>query len=408
MIDFATLQGQMQPWYYQNAKAHNNEVVVDAVTKEAASAKQQGIQYSFDAEYKKAAQKLGLFDPTGDIHLVSDIELSTRDRSTFEKMTQDAKANGITPLTVAEIAINYYMDAMLVNQGGGELPLDEAYFQRLMGDFGRTGSAVRSMGMEPTTIQHFMNNFNTYTTGQASASNTPPTSQASARCPDFNATIANHAKKLILQRGGEEDDVAAFEKVLQKSSLNNGHENPIKFLNSLSSKEMESVRLAHGLAADIVVDGLDFEGAFNLLRVPENYIDLNHNGLFKVGLGDSRVFPPAAAPVGVKDAWDQAVAGINAAEGLKAIISRAPFFAAELGANIKYGPDGTPIGVYQPDEPGHINLYDQPGFTYKGMVGKLIAGLENQPPPGMTAKNYLLTMDFLKSFQAGLSEKYIA
>ena len=171
---------------------------------------------------------------------------------------------------------------------------------------------------------------------------------------------------------------------------------------------MESVRLAHGSANDINVRSLDFEGAYNLLRTWDNYVDINNDGQYKIGLGNSRVFPPTGAPAGVWDAWNQAVSGINQPEGIKAIISRAPFLAAEMGANIKYDPNGKPIGVYQPDDPEYINIYTQPGFTYQGMLDMIISDLENNKPPGMSEEYYSATRDLFRDFKTGLVENNIA
>lgn len=191
MIDTASLKAQMQPWYYQRAKAYNNELLTAAVNREATNAQRQGTDYDFQAEYKKAAQKFGLFDPTGDIHLAADFTLSNRDRAVFENMDKEAKALGMPQHVVDDVAMFFKMDGLLADHSqGGELTLDKNYFQRLIDDFKRENSPVRSLNLNPASIQYFKDNLSRYSTDRASThADFPATTAALNSFPPSDAPV---------------------------------------------------------------------------------------------------------------------------------------------------------------------------------------------------------------------------
>lgn len=214
-------------------------------------------------------------------------------------------------------------------------------------------------------------------------------------------TISNEAKQLMDRRGISENENSIFKEILSKATKDKGQDSPKSFLNSLSSSELEVVRKVHGIAAGINVNGLDFEGASNLLRQPGDYQDLDQNGLHTVGLGNSRVFPPQNAPPGVQEAWNKASAGIPGPEGFKAIIMRAPFMAMELSANINYDERGTPVGVYSPHDSGYKDIYSQSGFSYLALTEQGMANLEKQKA-NIPGEYYSAINNMLAEFKKGL------
>jgi hypothetical protein len=94
-----------------------------------------------------------------------------------------------------------------------------------------------------------------------------------------------------------------FAALLDKAYANKALDDPQAFLKSLNAGEMEQLRVQHGLADDIQVEGLSREGASNLL-LPNGYsVDLNGDGLIETGRAMGGGFPPRDAPDKLKSAW---------------------------------------------------------------------------------------------------------
>lgn len=102
-----------------------------------------------------------------------------------------------------------------------------------------------------------------------------------------------------------------FVGVLEKARDVGGENNPIEFLESLSPIELRALQKHHGLGDPIYPSKLDFEGAFNLLRLPDEARDINRDGLIGRGIGHSIQFPPPDAPREVIDAWNEATKGLD-------------------------------------------------------------------------------------------------
>jgi hypothetical protein len=122
-----------------------------------------------------------------------------------------------------------------------------------------------------------------------------------------------------------------FVGVLDKAREQGGEDNPIGFLESLSPLELRALQKHHGLGDPIVLGKLDFEGAFNLLQLPDETRDINRDGLVGTGIGHSVRFPPSDAPREVLDAWEQATKGLD--WGAKGIMSFSMWSRAG-GANV--------------------------------------------------------------------------
>ncbi len=103
----------------------------------------------------------------------------------------------------------------------------------------------------------------------------------------------------------------AFVGVLEKARDVGGEDNPIGFLETLSPLELRALQKHHGLGDPIDPSKLDFEGAVNLLRLPDEARDINRDGLIGRGIGHSVQFPPPDAPREVIDAWNEATKGLD-------------------------------------------------------------------------------------------------
>jgi hypothetical protein len=102
-----------------------------------------------------------------------------------------------------------------------------------------------------------------------------------------------------------------FLDVLTQASESAADTNPIGFLQTLTPRELTALQYQHGLADPIRPEDLTFEGAFNLLQMPDQGRDLNRDGLIHHGISGTITFPPANAPQEVLDAWDEATKGMD-------------------------------------------------------------------------------------------------
>lgn len=174
---------------------------------------------------------------------------------------------------------------------------------------------------------------------------------------------------LRLSRRLTELEREIFQAVIQQAEQGKVLDDPKAFLNGLNAREMEVVRKAHGLADPIMTEGLDREGASNLLRAPEAYRDLNDDGFVNVGKGRLWRYPPPNAPQAVHDAWEAATEGMP--EGEK-WLAMAPFMVAGISANIKYDGQGRPVDLYGPDDLEYRNPYAEKSFSYSAQVRTIL------------------------------------
>lgn len=113
-------------------------------------------------------------------------------------------------------------------------------------------------------------------------------------------------------------------------------------------------------------------------------------------------FPPKNAPTGVISAWNTVNSSYNIPDEVKSIVIRGPFFAAEASANIKYSPDGTPIGIYEKGEKGYVDIYSDSEFTYRGLIDKMLKDLDKGS--GTVGNNYYQTT---KNFLNDLDQAFV-
>lgn len=93
-----------------------------------------------------------------------------------------------------------------------------------------------------------------------------------------------------------------FLEIVENAVIQNGHTDPIVFLNNLSQGELETLRVTHSLADPINHDGLSQEGALNLILPSNKRQDIDNDGFVETGKAVGWSFPPPNAPQSVHDA----------------------------------------------------------------------------------------------------------
>lgn len=124
---------------------------------------------------------------------------------------------------------------------------------------------------------------------------------------EFSATDLS----LLSQRQLSTDDISAFKDILTEAK--NSHLPKHQFLLTLEPTDLAILQKANGLAEPIAVNNLTAEGATNLFATPsgEGVVDLNNDGIVKIGEANTLHFPPVNAPQYVKDAWNKATEGLD-------------------------------------------------------------------------------------------------
>lgn len=162
----------------------------------------------------------------------------------------------------------------------------------------------------------------------------------------FRAWMEQYFKKGISDERHEqvEQYAGAFEQILTKAAQDNAEANPLAFVQNLSAGEREVLQHIHCLAKAILPTGLSEEGALNLLRSPGSAKDIDRDGFQMVGAAKTWTFPPPDAPVAVRRAWDETVAGLDDSQVmllqgafLPLTISGNASGSSYLGADADYG-----------------------------------------------------------------------
>jgi hypothetical protein len=212
------------------------------------------------------------------------------------------------------------------------------------------------------------------------AANNSSTSTTSAG-PDVVVTFSEKALELLRLRNVSDKTTQQFQDILARAKTKNGSASPKDFLNTLSSSDMEVLRMVHSLADPIKISSLTNEGAANLLVQPGSARDLDNNGLTSIGAGNLLTFPPENAPASFKAAWASATEGMSFGD-----IPTQMIFAVGL-ANIHYDPATGQVTTVGPDDPNWRNPYADPNFDYKGAVSDAIDALNFTYQHGGMSKN---------------------
>lgn len=223
-------------------------------------------------------------------------------------------------------------------------------------------------------------------------------------------TLSNtyNAWRLEYQTGGISQDMSLkidehsvnYINIMQKAVNEEGYSNPRKFLESLSTKELEAVQHTHALADPINPQNLTEEGALNLL-LPRNHAqDLNNDGITMNGLAQGWQFPPVNAPQHIHEAWGEATKDMSDSERL---LSMGSFLTLSVGLNIEYDSKGTPQDIYDPEHSKFSNPFAVEGFSYIDMLKTRLESLEYFKPqtsPKQYEQQKNLYTKFLDALQA--------
>ena len=187
-----------------------------------------------------------------------------------------------------------------------------------------------------------------------------------------NPSISTERREQVLAQAQK------YETILNKASAS--HSSSAKaFLKSLSPEELETIQHIQCLADPIKPDGLSEEGASNLLRAPDQAEDLDHDGYMSVGLALMWTFPPHNAPAEVRQAWDDACAGLDGGERLLMMTMFMPIAIPGNRSGSAYLDENT---------------------SYSDLVGKVLDMFEQSARNSVSSQQDLLDkrIAFLKTF----------
>ena len=214
--------------------------------------------------------------------------------------------------------------------------------------------------------------------------------------------FSEEALRLMRAQRASEAEISQFAGIIQRAHEEGGYADPKAFLNQLNPDEMEVVRKAHGLARSIDVGALDFEGAHNLLLPHDEARDLNNDGLLSIGAGRTITFPPPNAPASVKQAWEDATAGMDERDRW---LYEARMFSSQHIANIHRNADGS-ITVTEPGTSGYRNPFAEPGFSYQTLVKAHLESIEYAREKGwIDEAQYYKDKAFLSGFGEALRQQ---
>lgn len=205
-------------------------------------------------------------------------------------------------------------------------------------------------------------------------------SETATSSADAVVTLSAKAQAMLAQRHVPEATKAAFQGILAKAKAAGAEADPQGFVQRLTPAEREVLRQVHCLADPIDPAGLSFEGAFNLLQEPGAAVDLNNNGLTSVGAGNFMTFPPQNAPESFKEAWRKASEGMSP-------MDVPTHMMMNIGlANIHVDPATGAVRSVSPDDPAWVNPYADPGYDYRGEIGRIMEGLDYERQRGLISR----------------------
>ncbi len=175
---------------------------------------------------------------------------------------------------------------------------------------------------------------------------------------------------LMNVRGVSDIERQRFAKIIVEAAQTGGYNNPVEYIQSLPSDDIEVLRRVHSLAETSGVTNTDEEGAINLLLPKKDHVDINNDGLVKNGAATGFYFPPPNAPQSVKDAWEETTENMTTSDKMKAEMQ---FMMASIGANVKTDSDGKVIGIYEYNDPEYTNIFPTSEDGWGNFLEKLIA-----------------------------------
>lgn len=190
------------------------------------------------------------------------------------------------------------------------------------------------------------------------------------RIQETGSVFNREDTRLMYMRGVSNEDRQRFNEIVQDAAENGGYNDPLGYIKSLSRDDIDVLQRVHSLAEPKGVIGVTTEeGAFNLLLPQSQQVDTNDDAIVERGLAKTFVFPPVNSPQAVKDAWDEATAGMTEKERM---LATAPFMAVSVAVNVKYDAKGESIGLYEPGDKGYANIFGKTGEDWTKMLSRMI------------------------------------
>lgn len=197
------------------------------------------------------------------------------------------------------------------------------------------------------------------------------------RLQETGSVFNEEDASLMNVRGVVDGDRERFSQIIKNAAETGGYDNPVEYIHSLSTADQDVLKRVHSLAERSGVTDTDEEGAINLLLPREDHVDINNDGLVKIGKATSFYFPPPNAPQSVKDAWDETTKDMTSSEKMMAQV---PFLMMSISANIKVDENGTAVGIYQPDDPEYKNPFGTLETEWSAMLDDILKQSEAGDP----------------------------
>ncbi|MCC9604638.1 hypothetical protein LOC68_27025 [Blastopirellula sp. JC732] len=183
--------------------------------------------------------------------------------------------------------------------------------------------------------------------------------------------------------------------LLVRALSEGGYEDPQNFLKSLSQSELATIQHVQRLADPIRVDGLNEEGALNLLIPPPAQVDLNFDGLTQTGLGLGIRFPDSRTPKNVADAWEEATADLSPQEKMhRELQMKLPV----LFANMVIDDQGSFVRQREPGDVDWVNPMASGDYSYVDYTQQNLDYLQAYRYQ-MSPEQYEQGMQFWSTFQ---------
>jgi|GEM_PF-1365716 len=198
-----------------------------------------------------------------------------------------------------------------------------------------------------------------------------------------------------------EDLKQDYKKILVEATQQNAYRNPIAYLTTLSADELSVIQQVQSLADPIKVTELSDEGAMNLLLPPDAQIDVDKDGLTRVGIANSIRFPDSNTPLAVRDAWEQATAGLSEMDRALYSLQMSSVLST---TNMKFDAQGNWIRSAEPGDADWTNPMNSSDFSYLDYVRLKIDNMERFKGY-MSADQYQSQMSFWTKFRDELGQR---
>jgi hypothetical protein len=170
---------------------------------------------------------------------------------------------------------------------------------------------------------------------------------------------------------GLEDLRQDYGRILQGAQAAGAYAQPQAYLKTLSQEDLRTVQQVHARADAIDPAQLSHEGALNLLLPPDAMVDSDRDGVTEVGGTKVMHFPSSTTPPEVCAAWDAATANLSPEEVLLRQLQMGS--GPQTQANLRFDSQGRVVDIINPGDPGWVNPFSDPSYTYKDFAKEQLA-----------------------------------